>query len=153
MPSTKMRDGIFDLSRFLKGPCNIDQLLVVCDEIGIFDDCEQAAMVAQYKKSAIRGLLRQMGRHSPTENLGEQIEWVNLIIQNPDGTRGNVYQQLAMFDESNFVQVIRERMGRVKYWQSEVSRLISIAMAKFGPGVQHMLSFDDLVMVDAEDAG
>lgn len=132
-----------DVVRSVDGWMSIDAFLALCDEHGVFDDDAQAAMVAQYKKAEIRKMLRRMGRQRAAAELGEQIEWVNLIVQTPDGKSQQVYKQLQLFDEGDFVQVIRERMGRVQYWRDEVDRLVQLAIARFGPRIQDMLPFSD----------
>lgn len=121
---------------------SIDEFLGLCEQHDVFDYETQAAMVTQYKKAEIRKMLRRMGRQRSAAELGVQIEWVNLIIQTPQGGTHQVYKQLQLFDEGDFVQVIRERMSRVRYWQAEVDRLVRLAVAKFGPRIQDMLPFN-----------
>jgi hypothetical protein len=132
-----------DIVREVDGWMNIDQFLALCDEHGVFDAQAQAEMVTNYKKAEIRKMLRRMAKHSADDGMGKKCEWVNLIIQTPDGHSQQVYKQLALFDAGDFVQVVRERMSRVKYWQAEVQRLVELAVARFGPRIQDMLPFKD----------
>jgi len=129
--------------RDLDGWMNIDQFLALCDDHGVFDEQAQAEMITNYKKAEIRKMLRRMAKHPPADLKDEKIEWVNLIIQTPDGRSQQVYKQLALFDAGDFVQVVRERMSRVKYWQAEVQRLVDVAVDRFGPRIRDMLPFND----------
>lgn len=141
----RLHDTVFqrfaEVVRSVDGWMDIEAFLALCDEHGVFDNAAQAAMVAQYKKAEIRKMLRRMGRSA--EELGEQIEWVNLIIQTPEGRSQQVYKQLRLFDEGDFVQVVRERMGRVRYWQAEVDRLVQLAVTKFGSRIRDLLPFNE----------
>ncbi len=143
----RLSDTLFerfvDVVRNVKGWMNIDGFATLCDQHGVFDDDAQAAMVAQYKKAEIRKMLRRMGREPAAGELSEQLEWVNLIVRTPEGNRQQVYKQLRLFDEGDFVQVIRERMNRVQYWRAEVDRLVLLAVARFGPRIKDLLLFDD----------
>jgi hypothetical protein len=127
------------------GWMSIDEFLGLCDEHEVFDDAAQAEMVTQFKKAEIRKMLRRMAKHPPAGGgaMVRKIEWVNLIIQTADGRAQNVYKQLDLFDAGDFVQVIRERMSRVSYWNSEVQRLVTVAVEKFGARIQDMLPFHE----------
>lgn len=131
-----------DVVRSVNNWMTIDEFLALCDDHAVFDDDAQAAMVRNYKKAEIRKMLRRMAKHPPADT-GDKIEWVNLIIQTPDGRSQQVYKQLALFDAGDFVQVIRERMSRVDYWRKEVDRLVQVAVDRFGPRIQDMLPFND----------
>ena len=141
--SSQLFQRFAEVVRGVDGWMSIDEFLSLCDQHGVFDEEAQAAMVAQYKKAEIRKMLRRMGRQRAADELGEKIERVNLIIQTPEGRNQQVYKQLRLFDEGDFVQVIRERMSRVRYWQAEVERLVQLAEAKFGPRIRDLLPFND----------
>lgn len=130
-----------EVVRGVDGWMSINGFLELCDGHGVFDAEAQAAKVARFKKAEIRRMLRRMGKKHAAQEIGQQIEWVNLIIQTPQGKTQQVYKQLCLFDEGDFVQVVRERMSRVNYWQAEVQRFVDLARVKFGPRIQDMLAF------------
>lgn len=138
-----LQSRFYAVVRRLRSWHTINDIYGLCEKHSVFADADIEELVKRQKKAQIRRMLRQIGRTDTSGADAEEVEWINLIRQTAEGRQEQVYKQLSLFDENDFVQVIQERRSRVEFWQSEVDRLIRIAVDRFGPRFkQDFLSFE-----------
>lgn len=67
----------------------------------------------------------------------QSYEFVSIIKCLPDGGSEELYKQLALFEEGDFVQVVHDRVSRDQH--SEAERFAGLALKKFGPRIKDLL--------------
>ena len=117
---------------------SIDVAIRHCSEAGAFKNMTADDLIREAKANIIRKAFRQTGRMFPGED-GHSVEWVNLKSLNRRKKTENRYKQLSLFTQTDFIQVIKDRQRRSKYFRSEATRFIDLAVEKFGAGFKEHL--------------
>ncbi len=135
------------------GFATIDELVRIADEAGVWTDEMFTRGIAEAKKDVVRRLMRSKTKDED----GNVIEWCSVVRKNRKGETVQAYKQIAMFDVSDYVQVINDRYERRQYWDAEFRRYAMLAISRFGrTRIQKQFTFmlptDDPELRDAASA-
>lgn len=126
----------------LSGWIGVHEILRRCDKAGAFEEFAPDELITMAKLSLIRQKLRAHGKADPGA-IEQANEWVSILVQDRSGRAERKYKQLALFDLQDYVQVVRDRSRRMKYFRDEIQRFVDLAVQKFGNKAQGVFSFTD----------
>ena len=129
-----VRDALGQLQNWV----TIDEAIKHCSESGAFKNMTADDLIREAKANIVRKALRQAGRIFPGED-GHGVEWVNLKSLNRRKETENRYKQLSLFTQNDFIQVIKDRQRRAKYFRGESNRFVELAVEKFGDAFKERL--------------